>query len=147
MNDEQNQSQGAPEAGDGSQGQATAQDSPAGQLARCTTSICRQCGISFAPKNRNGITPQSCSRKCTVTWHNARRLQATAKLNHKKQRTPRGPSKRAQQVSQTVFMALVPVQERAELLRLAAENLGITDHDRIQAAMRRAQVPNYEGTV
>jgi hypothetical protein len=44
-------------------------------------------------------------------------------------------------------MALVPVEERAELLRLAAERLGITNQDVIEAAMRRAQVPTYEGTV
>lgn len=44
-------------------------------------------------------------------------------------------------------MALVPIEERAELIRQAAEHLGITNEDAIAAAMRRAQVPTYEGTV
>lgn len=119
---------------------------PEAKVERCTTLICRQCGVSFTPKNRNGVKSESCSRKCTVAWHNARRLQAVAQIHHKKAKKQRGPSKHAQQVSRTVFLALVPVEERAELIRLAAERLGITDHDQINAAMRRAQVPNYEAT-
>lgn len=82
-----------------------------------------------------------------MAWHNDRRLAAAAKLNHIKRRKPRGLSKQAQQVSQTVFMALVPIEERAELLRQAAANLGMTDEGTLVAAFRRAQVSNYEGSV
>ncbi len=118
---------------------------PAGQLERGTTLTCEQCRAEFTPKNRNGVPARFCSRKCLDGNRNARRLKAAAALTHKKARKPRGPSKHARQVSQVVFLALVPVEELAELLRQAAENLGITDRDQIAAAMRRAQVPNYEG--
>jgi endogenous inhibitor of DNA gyrase (YacG/DUF329 family) len=117
-----------------------------GQIERGTTLTCEQCLSEFIPKNRNGIRPRFCSRKCLDANRNARRLRAAAAIHHKKQRKPRGPSKHAQQVSQTVFLALVPVEERAELLRAAAERLGITDQDRIHAALRRAAIPNYEAT-
>jgi len=126
---------------------------PAGQLERGTTLTCEQCRAEFTPKNRNKVPARFCSRKCLDGNRNARRLKAAA-LTHKKARKPRGPSKHARQVSQVVFLALVPVEELAELLRQAAENLGITDRDQIAAAMRRArldesakraQVPNYEG--
>lgn len=119
---------------------------PGGQRELCTESTCEQCGARFRPKNRNGLKVRFCQAKCSRDWHNDRRLAAVASLNHIKRRKPRGPSKRAQQVSQSVFMALVPVEERAELLRQAAARLGITDQDRIEAAIRRAEVPNYEAT-
>lgn len=114
---------------------------------RGTTLTCEQCRTEFVPRNRNGVPARFCSRRCLDANRNARRVKATVSRNHKKVQTLRGPSKHAQQVSQAVFLALVPVEERAELLRQAAERLGITGQDRIQAAMRRAQVPNYEGTV
>ena len=117
-----------------------------GQLEPCTTSKCRQCGTEYVPKNKNGVKSESCSRKCTIAWHNTQRLKGAALLNGKKAARRLGPSRHAQRVSQTVFLALVPIEERAELLRQAAENLGITNRDAIEAAMRRAQVPNYEGS-
>ena len=44
------------------------------------------------------------------------------------------------QISAEVFRRLVPVEERAALLREAAENLGITDAGEIRDALRRAGV-------
>lgn len=49
----------------------------------------------------------------------------------------RGPSRRAQQVSRVVFMNMVPLEERGELLVQAARNLGITDEGEILKALRR----------
>lgn len=120
---------------------------PERQIEPGTRLICGQCGAESPARNRNGVEKRFCSDACRDRAKNSRRLKAAAALNHKKPKNPRGPSRHARAVSQTVFLALVPIEERAELLRQAAENLGITDQDRIQAAMRRAQVPNYEGTV
>lgn len=119
---------------------------PNDKLELCTESTCEQCAARFIPKNRNRITVRFCRPKCSRDWHNNRRLKAVAAIHHKKPRKLRGPSKPAQQVSQTVFLSRVPVNERAELLRQAAEYLGITDQDRIAAALRRAAVPHYEAT-
>lgn len=113
----------------------------------CTETTCEQCEARFTPKSRNGVKVRFCTAKCSRDWHNGQRLKGAALLKDKKLSRRRGPSKHAQQVSQTVFMLLVPVEERAELIRQAAENLGITKRGRIDAAMRRAQVPFYEGTV
>lgn len=48
-----------------------------------------------------------------------------------------GVSKHAEKVSRFVFLHLVPVEQRADLLREAAQNLGITDEGQILKAMRR----------
>ena len=49
----------------------------------------------------------------------------------------RGPSPRTQQVSRFIFLAMVPPEKRAELLRQAAEQRGITDSNAIDAALKR----------
>ncbi len=110
---------------------------PEGQMERCTTLTCRQCGKSFTPKNRNGIKTESCSRKCTIAWHNARRLKGAALLKDEKSPRRRGPSRHAQRVSQVVFQSLVPVDQRAALIRQACAHLGITDPAAIDAALKR----------
>ena len=123
---------------------------PAGQMERSTPLLCRQCASEFEAVNRNGKQKIFCSRRCKDRWGNAQRLKGAALL---KTRHPspvtrhRWPSNHAQAISQCVFLALGPIEERAELLRLAAENIGITNQDAIDAAMRRAQVPSYEGSV
>jgi hypothetical protein len=117
-----------------------------GQRELCTESSCEQCGCLFTPKNRNGLKVRFCKPKCSRDWHNSQRLKGAALLKGQKPARRRGPSRHARRVSQTVFLALVPIEERAELIRQAAENLGITNRDAIEAAMRRAQVPNYEGS-
>lgn len=61
----------------------------------------------------------------------------TDQVHPYKQKRRRGPSRRAQLVSRYVFLALVPVEERAALLRKAAEHLGMTQQDVIEAAMKR----------
>ncbi len=50
---------------------------------------------------------------------------------------PFGVSRHAQRVSREVFLALVPIEERAALLRQAARNLGITDEGALLRALRR----------
>ena len=112
-----------------------------GQAELCTESTCEQCEAAFVPKNRNGLKVRFCRPKCSRDWHNGQRLKGAALLKE----TPaplkpirrRGPSAHAQQVSRFVFLALVPVEERAELLRQAAENLGLTNRDAIDAALKR----------
>ncbi|BFU90147.1 MAG: hypothetical protein NTAFB01_13340 [Nitrospira sp.] len=115
------------------------------QVELCTESTCEQCAARFTPKNRNGLKVRFCQPKCSRDWHNAQRLKGAALLKVKPPRR-RGASKHAEKVSPSVFLALVPVEERAELLQLAAQHLGITDRDRIEAALRRAGIPNYEAT-
>ncbi|MCS6302358.1 MAG: hypothetical protein H8K07_01630 [Nitrospira sp.] len=114
---------------------------------------CDQCGTLFEARNKNKVPKRFCSDECKTTWHNQKRLNlykthvdGRPVYPHTGQgkKKPRGPSKHAQQASQTVFLALVSVEERAELLRLAAQHLGLTDRDRIEAALRRAEIPNYE---
>lgn len=112
-----------------------------------TPLTCEQCQTEFTPKNRNGVQSRFCSVRCKDRRRNGQRLKGAALLMDKKPFLRRGPSKQTQAVSQQVFMLLVPVEERAELIRQAAQNLGITQPGQIAAAMRRAQVPYYEGTV
>ena len=50
---------------------------------------------------------------------------------------PRGPSTHAKKLSRCVFLGLVPVGQRAELLRQEAQNLGITDEGEVLRALRR----------
>lgn len=107
-----------------------------GQLERCTTLTCEQCRTEFAPKNRNGIRPRFCSRKCTTAWHNAQRLKGAALIKAKSARK-KGLSHNAAKVSRFVFLNLVPLEQRADLLREAAQNLGITDEGEILKALRR----------
>ncbi len=70
--------------------------------------------------------------------------QVGAAVLVKKQRQPkkrrRGMRVWDRQISAEVFSRLVAVEERAELLRQAAENLGITDEGEIRDAIRRAGV-------
>lgn len=113
---------------------------PEGQNERGTTLACEHCGAEFRPTNRNGIPARFCSRACLDRKRNASRLQAAAASREKPPRR-RGPSKRAQAVSQYVFMALVPIEERAELIRQAAQNLGITDEGEVLRALRRNGCP------
>lgn len=49
----------------------------------------------------------------------------------------KGPSKHAEKVSRFVFTHLVPLEQRAGLLREAAQNLGITDEGEVLKALRR----------
>ncbi len=49
----------------------------------------------------------------------------------------KGPSQHAEKVSRFVFVNLVPLEQRADLLREAAQNLGITDEGEILKALRR----------
>ena len=119
---------------------------PESQVEPGTRLVCGQCGGKFEARNKNGVPKRFCSAVCRDRHKNARRLKGAALLKGKNLRH-RGPSKHALAISQCVFLALVPIEERAELLRLAAENLGITNRDAIDAAMRRAQAPSYEGSV
>ena len=107
-----------------------------GQGERGTTLRCAQCGAAFVPKNKNGVPAQFCSRRCLDRHRNARRLKAAASIKAKSVRKA-GPSKHAETVSRFVFLNLVPVDQRADLLREAARNLGITDEGEILKAMRR----------
>lgn len=120
---------------------------PEAKSEPCTESTCEQCGTAFVPKNRNRLRVRFCRRACSTAWHNAQRLKGAALLKVNGSPRRRGPSKRARAVSQAIFLAMVPVDERAALIAQAASNLGITDEGEILAAYRRAQVPPYEGTV
>jgi len=105
-------------------------------MERGTTLTCRQCGDGFAPKNKNGVPAQFCSRRCLDRHRNARRLKAAASAKAKATRKA-GPSKHAEQVSRFVFVNLVPLEQRAGLLREAAQHLGITDEGAVLKALRR----------
>lgn len=107
-----------------------------GQGERGTTLTCAECGAAFVPKNKNGVPAQFCSRRCLDRNRNARRLKAAASAKAKSTRNP-GPSKHAEKVSRFVFVNLVPLEQRADLLREAAQNLGIADEGEILKAMRR----------
>lgn len=106
------------------------------QMERGTTLTCTECATAFAPKNKNGVPAQFCSRRCLDRNRNARRLKAAADVAAKSARK-KGPSKRAEQVSRFVFLNLVPLEQRADLLREAAQNLGITDEGEVLKALRR----------
>lgn len=108
-----------------------------GQAGLCTESKCEWCRTAFTPKNRNGLKVRFCKPKCSRDWHNAQRLKGAALLKDKSRSRKRGPSKHAQQVSRFVFVSMVPVEQRAELLRQAAQNLGITDEGEVLKALRR----------
>lgn len=107
-----------------------------GQAERMNPFLCKQCGKVFAAKNRNGVPKEFCSRTCKQAWHNARRQRLFSQDRQKKVRQ-KGPSKRAEKVSRVVFVSLVPVEQRADLLREAAQNLGITDVNEIVRAIGR----------
>lgn len=107
-----------------------------GQQERSNPLLCKQCGAAFAAKNRNGIPKEFCGRVCKTTWHNRERLRLVKDMQAKKEKR-KGPSKHAEKVSRFVFLHLVPVEQRADLLREAAQNLGITDEGEILKAMRR----------
>lgn len=90
----------------------------------------------FEAKNRNGVVKEFCKRACKDAHKNAQRLKAVSQLKAKQARKA-GPSKRAEKVSRFVFLNLVPLEQRAELLREAARNLGITDEGEVLKALRR----------
>lgn len=98
--------------------------------------FCKQCGEAFAAKNRNGIPKEFCGRRCKQSWHNKERQRLFSKEKAKSSRRP-GVSKHAEKVSRFVFLNLVPLEQRADLLREAAKNLGITDEGAVLKALRR----------
>ena len=108
------------------------------------------CGMALPEGSNRGERRKFLNRQHKVAFERAARQVGAVTLSNKvrppARKRPRGPSKRAQAVSQAVFLALVPVAERAELIRQAAEHLGISNQDQIAAAMRRAAVPACEAT-
>ena len=107
-----------------------------GQMERGTTLACVECATPFAPKNKNGVPARFCSRRCLDRNRNTRRLKAAANVAAKSTRK-QGPSAHAQKVSRFVFLNMVPVEQRADLLREAAQNLGITDEGELLKVLRR----------
>ena len=107
-----------------------------GQAGLCTESTCEQCAGAFVPRNRNGLRVRFCSPACSRRWHNAQKVKGAALLKGKAARK-KGPSKHAEKVSRFVFTNLVPLEQRADLLREAAQNLGITDEGEVLKALRR----------
>lgn len=107
-----------------------------GKLRPCTESTCEQCGAGFVPRNRNGLRVRFCNPICSRRWHNAQKVKGAALLKEKAVRK-KGPSKHAEKVSRFVFLNLVPVEQRAELLREAAKNVGLTDEGEVLKALRR----------
>ena len=107
-----------------------------GQAERSNPFLCKQCGDTFVAKNRNGIPKEFCGRVCKTTWHNRERLRLFKDRQAKKEKR-KGPSKHAEQVSRFVFLNMVPVEQRADLLREAAQHLGITDEGEVLKALRR----------
>ena len=101
-----------------------------------TPLTCRQCGSAFLATNRNGKKKEFCAVVCKDRWRNNLRLKGAALLKDKNA-AKRGPSKHAQKISRFVFTSLVPVDQRADLLRQAAINLGITDKGEVLKALRR----------
>lgn len=102
-----------------------------------TRLICKQCGAEFQPKNKNKVKVAFCRPSCRVAWHNGQRLKGAALLKEQKPSRQRGPSQHMQQVSRAVFQGLVPIEQRAEPIRQACVNLGITDSSTIEAALKR----------
>ncbi len=98
--------------------------------------LCRNCGTMFEAKNRNGVVKEFCKRACKDAHKNAQRLRAVSQLKAKQARKA-GPSKHAEKVSRFVLLNMGPVDQRAELLRAAAQNLGITDEGELLKALRR----------
>lgn len=90
----------------------------------------------FTAKNRNGVPKRFCCRACLDRKRNRERLNVVALLKDKKA-ARRGPSRHAEKVSRFVFLSTVPVDQRADLLRQAAINLGITDEGEVLKALRR----------
>lgn len=115
----------------------TSLDLATGQREPGTRFSCERCGATFEAKNRNGVKKRFCSEPCRNQFKNTRRLEGAALLKAKSQPKTKGPSRHAQAVSREVFQALVPVAERAELIRASCQNLGITDEAVIQAALTR----------
>lgn len=113
-----------------------AMDGFEGQAELCTESTCEQCAGLFVPRNRNGLRARFCSPACSRRWHNAQKVKGAALLKEKATRK-KGPSAHARKVSRFVFLNLVPLEQRADLLREAARNLGITDEGEVLKALRR----------
>ena len=115
----------------------------AGQLERSTPLMCEYCGAGFVAKNKNGKKKKFCSRACKDRLGNSQRLKGAALLKDK-QAAKRGPSRHAQKVSRFVFLSMVPVDQRADLLRQAAINLGITEEGEVLKALRRNGCPTTQ---
>ena len=97
------------------------------------------CGAEL-PNGPNRGTPRKfLSYQHKLAFQRVARRNEEKRVNRKATRA-RGPSRHAEKVSRFVFMSMVPVEERGDLLRQAAENLGITEEGPLLTSLRACGV-------
>ena len=97
------------------------------------------CGQSVVQVRNGGKPKKFFSKEHKVAFWQSTRAKASQAIARKSSRAYH-PSRHAEQVSRFVFMTMVPVEERADLLRQAAQNLGITDEKPLLTSLRACGV-------